>query len=111
MPYHEPDPTDPTLLVGTEVGATRGEIEEMATAFAAELAQLGHTREAIVALFRTPAYAGPNLAWRTLGEARLVTLVEEAAAFWGRCRVRVEEPAAASARIAPQLLKITDGRG
>ncbi len=92
MPYRDPDPTDPSMLVGNEVECSIDELDEMASAFAAELAQMGHDHERIMSWFRQPSFAGPYLAWSSLGEERVRELVGEAVDFWSRCRVVVREP-------------------
>jgi len=92
MPYREPDPTDPSMLVGNEVECSMVELNEMATAFAAELAQMGHGTERIMTWFRQPSFAGPYLAWSSLGEEKIRALVGEAVDFWSRCSVVVREP-------------------
>ena len=41
MPYNEPDPTDPNMLVSVELSATADTTEEMAYVFAEEFARMG----------------------------------------------------------------------
>jgi hypothetical protein len=91
MPYREPDPSDPSMLVGSVVDCTRDELYEMAAAFAGELAQLGYGSSRIRRMFRRASYAGPHLAWRELGETEILRLVDDAVRFWGHCRVVVRD--------------------
>jgi hypothetical protein len=93
MPYHEPDPTDPSMLVGVGTECTEDELRDMAGCFAGEMAQSGHDPAAIVGLFKDPFYAGPNLAWRALGESEVRRIVDESVEFWNHCRVVVKDGA------------------
>ena len=87
MPFDDPDPTDPTVLIGVEVPGQETSDLEMAYAFAGEFAQLGFSADRLMALFRQPHYAGAYRALQTLGEERIKEIVEEAAAAWGGFRV------------------------
>ena len=89
MPYHDPDPTDPSMLVGVGVTCSDEDLRSMAASFASELAQLGNDARRIVSLFEKPFYAGPHLAWRTLGEEQVRHIVKESVEFWSHCRVVV----------------------
>jgi hypothetical protein len=115
MPYRDPDPTDPSMLVGTAVECSSEELNEMAASFASELAQMGHHRDGILGLFRHPSYAGPNLAWSALGERRIGEIVEEAVAFWSRLRFVDRDAEPAPGRPGSRLLSIEsageDGNG
>jgi hypothetical protein len=93
MPYHEPDPTDPTLRVGVGMECSEDEMREMAGCFAGELAQIGHDAPRILALFRDPFYAGPHLAWRILGEDEVRRIIDESVDFWSHCRAVVTDRA------------------
>ena len=82
MPKQEPDATDPLTLTGVEVPAAREDVEAMALAFAEEFAASGWDDEQLARMFATPFYAGPHLAWRTLGEERCRALIAEATRPW-----------------------------
>jgi hypothetical protein len=84
MPHDDPDPLDPTVLVGVGVPAGAEAMREMAWVFAEELARLGYDARRILAIFRTPFYAGAHRAWRALGEAEVAAIVAECAAVWRR---------------------------
>jgi hypothetical protein len=84
MPYRDPDPGDPSVLVGVAVPADAEAMREMAWVFAEELARLGHDAPQILAVFRTPFYAGAHQAWRVLGETEVTAIVEECTALWRR---------------------------
>ncbi|MFQ5639387.1 MAG: hypothetical protein ACE5IR_15490, partial [bacterium] len=60
MPYKEPDPTDPNMLVGVELPATAETTEEMAYVFAEEFVRMGFDKERIMKVFSRPFYAGSH---------------------------------------------------
>jgi hypothetical protein len=88
MPYREPDPSDPTVLVGVAVPAEPEAMREMAWVFAEEFARMGYDAARILAVFRTPFYAGAHQAWCVLGEAEVKAIVDECVAVWRRPAVR-----------------------
>ena len=95
MPYGDPDRSDPNVLVGVELPASDDTLVDMAYAFAEELARAGHSERRIVALFRSPFYAGSHAAWRGLGEERVRQIVAESYDAFGRVRVTVHDVAGA----------------
>jgi hypothetical protein len=97
MPYQEPDPLDPMMLVGVEIPGGREALRDMAWVVAEEYARMGHPPPRILALFRTPFFAAAHEAWRVLGEEEIAVLVGEAVTAWGSVRVRDVEAAAPSA--------------
>ncbi len=86
MPYDDPDPRDPMMLVGVALPATAEAQREMVYALAEEFARLGFDEERILALFRRPFYAGAHAAFRQLGEREVRRIVGETLAVWGRAR-------------------------
>lgn len=82
MPYDEPDPGDPTMLVGVALPAEPGAVREMAWVFAEEFARLGLSAARIMSLFRSPFYAGAHRALQVLGEGEVAAIVEECARVW-----------------------------
>ncbi len=105
MPYGDPDPQDPNVLVGVSVPADREAVREMAYAFAEEFSALGFDEGRLLALFRQPFYAGPHRAWTVLGEAEIRRIVAESATRWGGARTVVREPAARPPS-GPRLVEI-----
>jgi hypothetical protein len=95
MPYNDPDPDDPHVLVGVELAADRESIREMAYAFAEEFATLGFDEARLLALFRSPFYAGAHRALRILGEEEILGIVRESTQIWGRFRVSIRDAAPA----------------
>ncbi len=98
MPYDDPDPQDPMMLMGVSVPADAATREEMAYSFAEEFARLGYDERQILALFRRPFYAGAHGVYRALGEQRVQAIVRESVGIWGRMRVvdRIADPRAAA---------------
>jgi hypothetical protein len=86
MPYGEPDPSDPSVLVGVALPSEAETMTEMAYAFAEEFARMGFDARRILRLFANPFYAGAHRAYRTLGEPALTAIVEECVGVWGRRR-------------------------
>jgi hypothetical protein len=96
MPYDEPEPDDPTLLVGVTLPADPESDLDMAYVFAEEFARLGFDEERLLRLFRQPFYAGAHRLWEALGEARIRGVIRETLALWGgfRCVDRDAAPPA-----------------
>ena len=86
MPYDDPDPTDPQELVGVELPGNESVTREMAAAFADEFAQLGYTRDEILAMYRAPFYAAVHRIWQLLGEEEIARVVDESVGVWSRMR-------------------------
>ena len=93
MPYDDPDPQDPMMLVGVALPADRATQIEMAYAFAEEFTRLGYGERQVMSLFREPFYAGANGLYKELGEGEVEAIVRETAATWGRMRVVVHDAA------------------
>lgn len=90
MPYNEPDPTDPNMLVGVELPADVDTTEDMAYVFAEEFARIGFDKEKIMSLFSRPFYAGPHRAYQELGAKRIEQIVAECMAIWGNKKFKTE---------------------
>jgi hypothetical protein len=84
MPFADPDPMDPTVLIGVSLPATAEATREMAWVFAEEFARTGFDAPRILRLFRSPFYAGAHMALRALGEAEVTAIVEECVRAFGR---------------------------
>ena len=87
MPYDDPDPQDPMLLVGVGLEAGPEAQRDMAYAFAEEFARLGYDAGQILALFMNPFYAGAHGAYRELGREQVQSIIAETVAVWGRMRL------------------------
>jgi hypothetical protein len=86
MPYNDPDPTDPSMLVGVMLPAEAETMTDMAYVFAEEFTRLGHDKTSILGLFKNPFYAGAHGAYQALGEETLGTIIDECVAVWGGVR-------------------------
>jgi hypothetical protein len=91
MPYHEPDPSDPNVLVGVSLPGDEETTREMAFAFAEEFALLGFDEESLMNVFRRPEYEGAHRAYVLLGEGEIQRIVSDALNVFGRFRVVVQE--------------------
>ena len=86
MPFADPDPTDPTVLVGVSLPAEGDAARDMVWVFAEEFARLGFDGPRILRLFRSPFYAGAHQALRQIGEAETAAIVAECVSVFGRQR-------------------------
>ena len=96
MPYRDPDPGDPSVLVGVGLPAEPESVRLMAEVFAEEFARLGYGRAEIVRLFERPFYTGAHRAWCRLGRRAIEQIVDQSLDVWGWVRF-VDRPAEASA--------------
>ena len=83
MPYGDPDPTDPHVLVGVVLPADTAAVRDMAWVFAEEFARLGFDARRMLRVFKSPFYAGAHQALRLLGEPEIRAIVEECVAVFG----------------------------
>ena len=86
MPYDDPDPADPQMLVGVLLPSGPEAMREMAYVFAEEFARMGYGREQILRLFRSPFYGGAHGAHCVLGADVITAIVDECTGVWGRVR-------------------------
>src|SRR5215475_9392890 len=86
MPYKDPDPSDPNVLVGVMLPAEKETMQDMAYAFAEEFALLGYDRDGLFRVFQNPFYAGAHQAYRALGEESVRKIIAECLAAWGGIR-------------------------
>jgi hypothetical protein len=91
MPFKDPDPTDPNMLVGVMLPADAEATREMAYVFAEEFARLGYTRELLLWLFKNPFYGGAHGAYRALGENEILSIIDECLNVWGTIRITVQD--------------------
>ena len=101
MPYEDPDPGDPTMLVGVEMPAEEGSEMEMAYAFAEEFARLGFAEPRLLKLFSHPFYAGAYRALQVLGEEKIRSIIQETLQVWGNFRCVVQDAPAEKAVDVP----------
>ena len=91
MPFKDPDPTDPNMLVGVMLPADAEATRDMAYVFAEEFARFGYTREQLLWLFKNPFYGGAHGAYRSLGEQETLSIIDECLNVWGSIKVRVQD--------------------
>jgi hypothetical protein len=91
MPFKDPDPTDPNMLVGVMLPAAAEATRDMAYVFAEEFARLGYTREQLLWLFKNPFYGGAHGAYRALGETETSSIIDECLAVWGNVTVTIQD--------------------
>ena len=83
MPYDDPDPTDPTVLVGVELPGDVEATRDMAWVFAEEFARMGFDAPRIAELFRSPFYTGAHQALRLLGDTEVSAIIGECVGVFG----------------------------
>ena len=91
MPFKDPDPTDPNVLVGVMLPADAEAMRDMAYVFAEEFARLGYTREQLLWLFKNPFYGGAHGAYRMLGEDETLAIIDECLSVWGNIKINVQD--------------------
>lgn len=84
MPKDEFDFQDPFELNGVALLTHEDTTDAMAECFIGEFLRIGYNSNQVLALFRNPRYAGPNLAMEKRGEPFVRNLIEEVFARWGR---------------------------
>ena len=87
MPYNDPDPSDPNVLVGVELEVDEDAAKDMAYVFAEEFARLGMDKEKLMGIFSKSEYAGAHRAYLQLGENEIETIVDECISVWGSVRI------------------------
>ena len=91
MPYGEPDPEDPNVLVGVMLPGQPDSMREMAVAFVEEFVALGFDEQRVMALFRRPFYSGAHQALKVLGEPEIRRIIQETLRVWGGYRIAVKD--------------------
>jgi hypothetical protein len=89
MPFKDPDPTDPNMLVGVVLPADAEATRDMAYVFAEEFARLGYTREQLLWLFKNPFYGGAHGAYQALGESETLSIIDECLNAWGQAKFSI----------------------
>jgi len=91
MPFKEPDPTDPNMLVGVVLPADAEAMRDMAYVFAEEFTRLGYSRGQLLWLFKNPFYGGAHGAYRALGEQETLNIIDECLGAWGHVQIRIQD--------------------
>ncbi len=84
MPYDDPDASDPMHLHGVVIETENDEaMRDMAECFVEESIRNGLDADRILRMFKTQGYAGPFLAYQTLGEHAIRRVIDELLALRG----------------------------
>ena len=89
MPFRDPDPTDPNMLVGVVLPADAEATRDMAYVFAEEFVRLGYDREQLLRLFKNPFYGGAHGVYRALGESETLSIIDECLNVWGQAKFSI----------------------
>lgn len=108
MPYNDPDPTDPSVLIGVGLTVDAEATTDMAYVFAEEFARMGYDADRLMRLFRNPFYAGAHDAYRRLGEAEVRRIAEECVGAWGSLRFVAQDSDAADEEEEALLIQIEE---
>ncbi len=109
MPYDDPDATDPMTLHGVVVETQNDNaMREMAECFVEEYIRSGFDADRILRMFKTQGYAGPFLAYQTIGEEVIQSIIVEMFALWGGRNIVIESPSVTGVNIS---LPILDSEG
>jgi hypothetical protein len=91
MPYDDPDPTDPQVLVGVVLPSNEEAAREMAYVFAEEFARMGFDVHGALSLFTNPFYAGAHQIYLALGADVVRGIVEECVTVFGRTAAPIQD--------------------
>jgi len=105
VPYDDPDPDDPHLLVGVSLPGDEAATREMAEAFADEFAQMGFDRQRLLRLFGDPFYRGAHAARELLGDAEITRIVVESLRVYGSQVTSVTDAPGADDDEGPEALR------
>ena len=106
MPYDDPAATDPMTLHGVVV-ETEGDaaMRDMAECFVEEYIRSGFDAERILKMFPTQGYAGPFLAYQTLGEDAIRRMIGELVTLSGGRKDKTAPEPSANGQISLRVLQ------
>ena len=84
MPKDEFDFEDPFELNGMAFLSHEDTTNDMAECFIEEFMRMGYNHKQVLALFRSPHYLGPHMAFEKRGEPFIRDLITEVFARWGK---------------------------
>ncbi len=106
MPYDDPDATDPMTLHGVVVETENdAAMRDMAECFVEEYIRGGFDADRILKLFQTQGYAGPYLAYQTLGEDAIRRIIDELMPLWGGREERTAQMSPTNGQISLPILE------
>ncbi len=108
MPYHDPAPTDPSVLVGVGLTVDADATMDMAYVFAEEFARMGYDAGRLMDLFRNPFYGGAHDAYQRLGDEAVRGVVEECVRAWGSLRVVAQDSSLPDEEEEAMLIQIEE---
>jgi hypothetical protein len=108
MPYNDPDPTDPSILVGISLQTDADATMDMAYVFAEEFARMGYDADRLMGLFRNPFYGGAHDAYQRLGDEAVRGIVEECVGAWGSLRVVAQDSSPPDEEEEAMLIQIEE---
>jgi hypothetical protein len=106
MPYDDPDATDPMTLHGVVVETESDDaMQDMAECFVEEYIRSGFDADRILRMFQTQGYAGPFLAYQTLGEDEIRRLISELMSLWGGRKDKATQLSSSAGTISLPVLE------
>ena len=106
MPYDDPDATDPMTLHGVVLETNSdAAMRDMADCFVEEYLRSGFDPDRILKMFRTEGYAGPFLAYQTLGEDAIRRIIDELIPLWGGRKAKTPQSSSAAGQISLPVLE------
>ncbi len=106
MPYDDPDATDPMALHGVVVETdSTAAMLDMAECFVEEYIRGGFDTDRILKMFQTQGYAGPFLAYQTLGEDAIRRIIDELMPLWGGRKDRTTPSSSTTGQISLPVLE------
>ncbi len=84
------EPDDPLELIGVPVPVDEATFDEMARCLVEEYVRDGWDDAHLLALFRSPFYAGLHVIWRRRGATWVTDLIAETRRIWRRPAPSVE---------------------
>ncbi len=105
MPYDDPDATDPMTLHGVVIETkSDAAMRDMAECFVEEYLRSGFDEDRILKMFQTQGYAGPFLAYQTLGEDAIRRMINELIPLWGGRKDKTRLSPSATGQISLPVL-------
>ncbi len=106
MPYDDPDATDPMMLHGVVVETQDDNAMcDMAECFIEEYIRSGFDADRIMKMFKTQGYAGPFLAYQTLGQDAIRRIIDELMPLWGGRTPEATTESGANGQISLPILE------
>ncbi len=106
MPYDDPDATDPMTLHGVVVETeSDAAMRDMAECFVEEYIRSGFDVDQVLKMFQTRGYAGPFLAYQTLGEDAIRRIIDELIPLWGGRKDKTDRSSSVNGQVSLPVLE------